>query len=286
MADILLTGAHGFVGRILGARLSEAGHQVIGLARRVGTGEDRTLIHDLAEPLEYDGRFDLIVHAAASLPWSGPGLDDYVRNNVLATANLARFARDRGVARIIHLSTIGVYGEFRDPVITEQSDRINPEAYGLTKFLAEEILNAEKNMACLHLRLPGLVGPGARGVWLAETAARFLKHEPVTIYAPEFETTNFVHVDDLARFVHLMAQTETMPRGPLVLACLKGAKIIDIARRLKECTGSRSEIIVGEAQRPPFRLKAARAARLGYQSMTPLEIVDQYGEEARSPRGA
>ncbi|MDL2316310.1 NAD(P)-dependent oxidoreductase [Desulfovibrio sp. OttesenSCG-928-A18] len=277
MKKVLVTGAHGFIGRAMAEGLRAAGFAVTGLVRRPWRepeAELSLLLHDLQFPLSCDERFDLVVHAAASLPYARPGAEGYIRDNVDATRNLRDFMLRTAVPRVIYLSSIGVYGDMAGRTISENSERIQPDMYGMTKYMGEVLLGEAEGISCLSLRMPGVVGKGAKGVWLAELAGALARNEPVSIFSPDFVSPNFVHVDDLAAFVVHLAGMEDSPQGAIVLACHTGARIGDIVTRIRQRLGSSSPI--RQAQGRPFCLDASLAKACGYSSKNPLEIVDAY----------
>jgi len=111
-AQILVTGANGFIGGRLAARLiAEEGARVRALVR-AGTASAQNFIgdvtdHDAVRRAMQD--CDAVVHCAA-MQWGRAHLDEYRRVNVGGTLNLLRAAHDAHVARFIHLSTINAHG--------------------------------------------------------------------------------------------------------------------------------------------------------------------------------
>lgn len=120
MAQILVTGASGFIGSHVARRLASAGHQVIATGRdpaRLHAGDERvwTIAADLAsdalDPLL--AGCDVAVHCAAlSAPWGRA--KEFRRANVTATARLLDAARRQHVRRFIHLGSPSIYFRFRD----------------------------------------------------------------------------------------------------------------------------------------------------------------------------
>lgn len=274
---ILVTGAGGFAGKHIAEYLFKQGYEVIGTVHHnVPSVSFTTVKCDLSRAITLEQEFDVIVHAAGSLPYRTTDFMEYKRNNVDAMQNLLDFAIRKRISRFIYLSTIGIYGEFRKPVIDEDSDRVNPDAYGLTKYMAECMLRSVSEIESISLRMPGIIGPGCRGVWFSNTVEKFRRNEPVTIYSPDFETKNFVWAHDLARFVDTLITAETWKYNAVNLACSQGASIREIVMKIKKLTESSSEISVADGNRPPFCLDASRAAELGYSSLSPLEIVSAY----------
>lgn len=279
MAKVLVTGAGGFAGSHIARYLQNEGHMVIGTIRHKTADFDFPVtICDLAESIDLDGDFDMIVHCAGSLPYKETDFRKFKRNNIDTMEQLIRFAVRKGIRRFIYLSTIGVYGEFREEIITEESDRINPDAYGLTKYVAECLLRAESSIESISLRMPGIIGPGSRGVWLTNTVEKFRRGEDVIIYSPEFKTRNFVWVEDLARFVGQLINMDQWQYNVVNLACDECVSVREIVDEIKKITGSSSKIVVEKAPRRPFCLNIRRAKNMGYQSLSPKEIIYHFTE--------
>ncbi len=123
---ILITGANGFIGGRLAERLAqEEGARVRGLVRRAGatlrgrpaqgnhTGLPlQATVGDITDPAAITAAVrdcDAVVHCAAMQGARGY-LRDFRRVNVQGTLDLLRAAKDAGVARFVHLSTINVHG--------------------------------------------------------------------------------------------------------------------------------------------------------------------------------
>lgn len=274
---ILVTGAAGFAGGIVARVLRRAGFDVTGtIHRHAAEGAFRTVRCDLSEPWGIEGDFDAIVHTAGALPYRHPSMLDYKRSNIDAMQNLVAFAKAHGVRRVIYFSTIGIYGDFHgNPAVDEDTPRINPDAYGMTKYIAEELLR-ESGLDTMSLRMPGLIGPGARPVWFTNTVERFRRGEPVTIYAPDYETKNFVWAEDVADFVAKLLTQKRWDIDRLVLAARTAVTIRAIVTEMKHLMESASQIRVAESNRPPFCLNPARALTRGWEPRTPNEIVQMY----------
>lgn len=281
---ILVTGASGFVGMAVAKYLQSCGYDVIGTYRRgpINFGF-RGIKADLSKPLEMGEDFDVIVHAAGEVPkrasekWSYEKQDfnSFKHNNVDAVENIVNFAKAHSVKRIIYLSSIGVYGQIGSEVINEDSDRVNLDAYGMTKYMGEAILKECGEISGISLRMPGIIGPGARGVWLTNVIEKLKNGEDITIYTPDFHTKNFVWVDDLSAFVGCLIEMGEWKYDTLVLACKEGITIRHIVGRIKELVKSDSKIHIDDSIRKPFCIDASRAFEMGYKSLEPLEIVEK-----------
>lgn len=284
---ILVTGSGGFVGGIVARYLARQGFDVTGTVHtHDAEGGFLTVRCDLSQPWEIAGTFDAIVHTAGALPYRQPSMLAYKESNIDAMQHLVAFAKAHGVCRVIYFSTIGIYGDFQgNPGVDEDAPRINPDAYGLTKYVAECILR-ESGLETMSLRMPGLIGPDARPVWFTKTVERFRRNEPVTIYAPDYATRNFVWAEDVARFVAVLLQKKHWENDRLVLAAKESVTIRALTNEMKRRTHSSSEICVAEGDRPPFCLQPARAFAMGWEPIAPLEIVRRYVTGERCRKGA
>jgi nucleoside-diphosphate-sugar epimerase len=108
---VLVTGAGGFIGRIVAEYLGHAGYDVTGLIRTLPKGKlpFKYFAHDLVHPLQISEHFDAIVHTVASVGYDYD-FQTFKANNIDATANMAEFAKAKGIDRFIYLSSTSAYG--------------------------------------------------------------------------------------------------------------------------------------------------------------------------------
>lgn len=171
---VLITGATGFIGGALAARLAASGSRVRALARRPERAEAlqetgvEVVRADLTDPGTLRGTCDgieIVFHCAA---WLGTPYAWQTAHavNVLGTRAVAEEALRAGVARFVHASSIAVYGPVRAGRVTEASPLWKGvELYGDSKIMAEEVL-AEVTGRGLDavITRPGMVfGPRSRG---------------------------------------------------------------------------------------------------------------------------
>lgn len=202
---VLVTGAAGFIGRVLVARLLEAGlggrrlEQLIaadlslqGLpddarVRPVAgsVAEASVLEQALAEPV------DAVFHLASMPGGAAEAAPDLGRRtNLDATAQLLSLLRQQGRhPRFVFASTIAVYGDPLPNVVDEQTPPSPAMSYGAHK-LAAEVLVADAARrgwvdAC-SLRLPGVVarpgdGAGLVSAFMSQLFWKLAAGEPVVL---------------------------------------------------------------------------------------------------------
>jgi len=151
---VLLTGADGYIGAIMGPKLIEAGHEVVGVDtgyyRRGWLFDDakvhpRVISKDLrrVEAADLQG-FDAVVHLSElsndPIGENDPGLTMQI--NHLGSVGLAEKARAAGVKRFVYASSCSTYGAGGDEMRTETSDLAPQTAYAKCKILVERDVRA------------------------------------------------------------------------------------------------------------------------------------------------
>lgn len=173
----LVTGANGFVGSALCARLCAGGLTVRAAMRSpqslpggievIGTG---TLSGDTDWSAALKG-VQHVVHLAARVhimkDASADPLAAFRRVNVEGTAHLARQAAAAGVKRFVYLSSIKVNGESTplDQPFTASDTPAPEDPYGQSKHEAEQALQhiaAASDMELVIIRPPLVYGPGVK----------------------------------------------------------------------------------------------------------------------------
>jgi nucleoside-diphosphate-sugar epimerase len=178
LSSILLTGASGFIGGRLAARLVDEGHAVRCLVRAssdtaaleaLGPGIE-LVVGDLTDRTGLEravaGR-ELVIHSAAMV--SDWGTVEEIRAvNARASAELATVAAAGGVRRFVHVSTTDVYGNPGGRGVDETFVPVGfANWYSETKREAEAALtriSAETGMELVILRPATVYGPGSRDV--------------------------------------------------------------------------------------------------------------------------
>jgi len=157
MAQVLVTGADGFIGSHLVETLVGRGDDVRAFVLYNSFNSWGWLDHidpavqDAIEIFEGDVRdpngvreamhnIDVVYHLAAliSIPYSYHSPDTYVDTNVKGTLNILQAARDSG-AKVVHTSTSEVYGSAEFVPITEEHPLQGQSPYSASKIGADQM---------------------------------------------------------------------------------------------------------------------------------------------------
>ena len=171
MTRVLVTGATGFCGRPLVARLREAGYAVRAAVRGTPSPPFAPAVEvvqaNLAASVDWaplltgvDAVVHLagIAHARARIPDAR-----YDAINHQATAALAQAARAAGVQHVVFLSSVRAQsGSAADRVLTERNAPAPTDSYGRSKLAAEAAI-AASGVPFTVLRPVLIYGPGLKG---------------------------------------------------------------------------------------------------------------------------
>ena len=223
---ILVTGAAGFIGHHVSARLLARGDEVVGIDNfndyySVALKRDREAKlrrdHDGFDLLEVDFaddsaldraldgvEFDRAVHlgAQAGVRYSIENPRAYVQANLVGHVNLLELARHRGLSHLVYASSSSVYGG-NDVLPFRVEDRVDHplSLYAATK-KADELMS--ETYAHLYrlpqtgLRFFTVYGPWGRpdmAMWLFTKA--IFADEPIQVFGEGNMRRDFTYVDDI-----------------------------------------------------------------------------------------
>jgi dTDP-glucose 4,6-dehydratase len=259
----LVTGGSGFLGSHLCAWLLRHGTAVVcmdnfatgtaaNVAHLVGEPGFRLLEHDVTEPFEAPGRFDLIAHlaSAASPPDYFRLPIETLRAGSLGTTNTLEFARAHD-GRFLLASTSEVYG---DPLEHPQAEtywgNVNPigprSVYDEAKRYAEALTTAyrgEHGVDTGIARIFNTYGPRMRpddGRMIPTFIRQALAGEPLTVTGRGTQTRSVCYVEDTVR--GLVALAASGHPGPVNLGNPDEQSVLWLAHEVQKATATSSPI--------------------------------------------
>jgi len=236
------------------------------------------VIGDLISNVVLPSEIDAVVHTAARSPWLGVSNSAIVRDNVILTDQLIRYAIKAKAARFIYLSSISVYGDISNHTVLESTPIVNPSIYGAAKRLCEQLLETEAEaLNSISIRLPGVIGPMSVRNWLSKVINAAKNGEEIIAYNPDVLFNNAAHVNDIGSFVLGLLSSEwngfevvnTAAQGEITIK-----KTINI---IVDGIGSRSKIVFQEKGRNSFTVSSKKAIELfGYKPMLIENMLKQF----------
>jgi len=260
---IIVTGGAGFIGSHLMDALIET-NKVICIDNLV-TGNDMNIKHlmknknfifikhDVSEPIKIEGKVDRIYHLsspASPVDYQKLPVETMMVNS-LGTRNMLELAKTKD-ARFLLASTSEVYGDpEKHPQREDYWGNVNPvgprSCYDESKRFAEALAMAYYRVHGVDVRIARIFnthGPRMRtndGRVIPNFITQALEGIPITVYDGK-QTRSFCYVSDMVDgLIRLM---ESGYAGePFNLGNPDERKIIDVAKKVKQMTGSKSEIV-------------------------------------------
>ena len=214
LMKVLVTGAAGLIGREVVVNLRESGHEPIASDLAENSPDELVKLRieyrsaDITDFDQFLCALDdtkAVIHCAAIFDLGAPA-SLLSKVNVDGVETVCKACVKAGIRRLIHLSTVGVYGRQKITPIDENAPKYPHNNYERSKWFAEQIVirhHEEFGLPVSVLRPTLVYGPGAK-YGLAMFAALMsviriagpVKGFPLVGGGP---MTHFVHVEDVAK---------------------------------------------------------------------------------------
>jgi UDP-glucuronate 4-epimerase len=303
---VLVTGAAGFIGAHVAARLGALGHDVVGcdnfndyydpLLKKARV--DRLLapvgVHceavDVADApslsrLAAKCRPTHIIHLAAQagVRHSIANPQAYVNSNLVGFANVLEVARNQEVAHMLYASSSSVYGACEKAPFHETQTTDKPVSlYAATKKANEVMAHAYSalyGMRCTGLRFFTVYGPWGRPDMAYFSFARKLSAgQPLPIFAKGELQRDFTYIDDIVEGVVQLTLT-AQPKGADLAELFNignhsPVTVLEFVRILASLLGVAPQLDFQPMQRGDVPMTCADVsllrARIGFEPSTPL----------------
>jgi nucleoside-diphosphate-sugar epimerase len=225
---VLVTGATGFLGGAVVRRLAAEGAHVRALAHRPNRDK---YIRDLQNVEIITGDItdaermkavvqgcDTVFHVAAA---TGGTLAYQRRLNVDGTRNVMQAAADAKVQRVVHVSTVAVYGYgYRSDITEDTPQKPGRVPYNITKSEGEAVvreIGAASGIPYSIIR-PGMIYGPRSGMWTG-TLFRLARRKPTIFVGDGSGHPHPIYVDDVVDLMlplatHPAAENETFNCAP------------------------------------------------------------------------
>ena len=265
---ILVTGAAGFIGSHLVARLLKDGHEVTGLdcfdVYYSRSQKEKNLMPVLLHPkfklveeniatmalIQVLKGTEAVIHLAGQPgvrgSW-GSSFHRYITNNIQATQKLLEEAKASKLKRFIYASSSSVYGDLppqpgETVTILSEEMKVQPKSpYGVTKLAAEhlcQLYHDEYKMPTVCLRFFSVYGPGQRPDMAFNRFCHNLHHEAAhTIYGDGKQVRDFTYVDDVVEIITASLTVEAAVGQVINVGGGSPATLMEAVTMLEEIAG-------------------------------------------------
>ena len=232
--NVLITGGTGFIGSRLALRCLEQGYavKVLGQANNEAEEQNRDLMREagaevvIASVADKEKLFellpgtDIVFHLAAAQHEANVPDQRFWDVNVEGTRNVLEASVKAQVKRLVHGSTIGVYGSALEGRINEHTSLRPDNIYGVTKLEGEKlVLSFADKLPVVIIRISETYGPGDRRLLKLFKAIKqnafFMIGNGQNLHHPIF-------IDDLIEGL-LLAATVDKAQGQILLLAGKEA---------------------------------------------------------------
>lgn len=228
----LVTGDHGFIGRVLVARLRAMAWEVGGLR----TNDERIDVRDVEglRRMIWDFRPDVVFHLAGV---SGPMLlrDDpaaVIDINCIGTLNVMRTAVESGVPRVVYGASVSSYARVVNGEVAADS------VYGVTKRFGEMLSTyfaGCSQTAFSSVRIGSVYGAGRETFNPVHEMVRSAKHDGVVRFNAN-QREPMIWVDDCAKLIAGLASARCLaPRYDAVTELLSHREMAEKVASVFDC---------------------------------------------------
>lgn len=223
MISILVTGAHGFLGRNTCKKFNKSDCYIVGIGHGDWENEDYKN-YGISEWLKADinfnnlkslnREFDIIIHCAGSGSVSQsittPETDfKKTVDTILSVLEYTRLYNKN--AKIIYPSSAAVYGSKENKPINELDTLYPVSPYGFHKKIAEELCESYSknfNVKVAILRFYSIYGIGLKKQLIWDACNKFYKSNYVEFYGTGEETRDWLNIIDAVNFIWYISQKE------------------------------------------------------------------------------
>ncbi len=273
---ILITGGSGYIGSILIPRLLAKKHKVINVDTQwfghylKNTRNLKNYKMDYAKIDKIkDKNIEVVIHLAsiANDPMAEIDKNLSWETSALNTYKLLEFMKNRKIKKILYASSGSVYGIKKESKVTETSKLEPISLYNKVKMITERIILSYKNEIIPFIIRPSTVCGFSPRMRLDLTVNILtysaLKNKIINVYGGKQIRPN-IHIEDMCRVYEFFLEKNKSYSG-IYNAGYENKSIIEIAKKVKNITNSKINIIKDKNDPRSYRLNSDKIQKIGFK---------------------
>ena len=283
---VLVTGVSSPLGLAVCRSLRRYGSHITGSIRRARAGwsspnVDELVFLDLEDPASFgviSGGLDTVIHVASGSEGTAAA---YMGSCGLGTSHLLDRAERVGIRRIVHVSSMAVYGNVQSPTVSADTPIRHSTPFGAAKWAAECYLSERhRSVRATSVRSPAIVGARSHRHFLARALSAMQRSEPmIRVANPDFRSNNLVHEDSLAEFLVHLAFRRPDNYSAVPVGCTEPIPLAEVVEMIASRVGYRGRIEWVSSTTTPFSIDSAAATALGYAPLTMRATLERWMED-------
>jgi nucleoside-diphosphate-sugar epimerase len=289
VSRILVTGINSPLGQAVGRNLQAKGHTVVGTVRSSKIGiqglpANEIVALDLENEYTFTnivGGFESFIHIASMNEGSAEAL---LKSTGLGMIHLLNRAKQLSIRRLVHISSMSIYGSVLTKVVDENTSVTHAVPVGAAKWAAECFISNERSsIEAVSIRSPAIAGPYANRHFLAKIFLNMVRGpDKISLSNPDHLFNNIVHENVIAEFVNTLLHQNWGPEYRAVpIGSTDPIPLREIIEVMSKSTKYKGRINWVEPKSPPFRIDSTSAIELGYKPITTLETINRWMHDAK-----
>ncbi len=177
----------------------------------------------------------------------------------------------------INLSTISVYGEVENNVLTWESPRNYKSKYGQYKNELEMYLRNENQISTIQLQLPAVLSEPSNSHLVNRIATDLHNNQNINIYNPKSLFNNVVSIKDLSEFVQDIIRNDKKFNHAFPIASEAPKEFEYFVEKMRKILNSNSNIAIDHEKKVSFRIDDIYAREyFGYKSKDTEKCIGEF----------
>ncbi len=278
--NILITGSGNYLGKYLIDNFLKEHINIIAISNKKISIKNRSfsfIKHKLSKKpnLKIKKKIDVMIHISGPSHHIENKIEDYISGNILSALNVQLMRKFYKPKVLFYTSTREIYGNIMKKSLNENSKRIDPEVYGMSKYIAEEIFTQSK--PTIILRLPSIVGKGNHG-WINKVYDDLKKNKDIEYFNMKYN--NCIHLKDIYLVIKKIFLKQNIKSDVYNMSCRDILMSKNVIEKMKFNLKSKSKLI---EKKPKFTINnytiSCKKIKSFFKPMSVNETIELYLKE-------